>query len=241
MDDEKPKFDRKAHMAKMLAIRQAKRAEKKAKEAPEKPEEVENVVDIPLLSKAFKSRDRQMEEQAEAIHQDGRSQGMSEGYDEAIEDSGMFVREQTVPRDDKQFYSKVVFRPPRIDKNKLQDLMLPSIAMSNYPSAPGIHEYFHQINRIAYLDLIPQLQEWAARWELDREHNRHNPEENPEDEVNPYQAPLSRVISMFDADSRSRLSSDMVGLKEVGTERRDIKKQAQGTGADKIKDAVRRD
>jgi hypothetical protein len=201
------------------------------------------VVDIPLLSKAFKSRDRQMEEQAEAIHQDGRSQGMSEGYDEAIEDSGMFVRDRPTPRDDAntQFWAGNVMRTSDVNNSPLQKLLLSSVAMSNYPSKPGIHEWFYVINRIKYTANLPRLLVWHGRYDRDKAKYMDLGENNPEEQINPFFKLIEVEVSSLDADSKSRLSGDMIGLKEYSTERRQIKKEAMGTGADKIKDAVRRD
>jgi hypothetical protein len=244
MADEKPKFDRKAHMAKMTAIRQAKRAEKKAKENPEpQPEEVEDVVEIPLLSKAFKNRDKQMEEEARAIHEDGRAMGASEGYDDAVEDSGMFVRDRPTPRDDAntQFWAGNVMRTSDVNNSPLQKLLLSSVSMSNYPSKPGIHEWFYVINRIKYTANLPRLLVWHGRYERDKAKYMDLGENNPEEQINPFFKLIEVEVSSLDADSKSRLSGDMIGLKEYSTERRQIKKEAMGTGAEKIKDAVRRD
>lgn len=184
------------------------------------------MAEIPLISKVWKPKQNPDidPELAEILEQ-----ARQEGYNEATADSeeeNMYIRDKPLPEDDKQFWAGTVFKPIEIQGSDMSKKVLPSLAMSNYPEKITLErEIYPYKNRLIYLK-VGLVEKWIdTALELAKQTNSTELKKNYKDAIIILSKYMAVLLAKLEVDNRSRLSSDMIGLKEVNTRRGKIERQ----------------
>jgi hypothetical protein len=177
------------------------------------------MVDIPLISKAWKRNKELTEEDAGAIEEAGYQRGVRD-----MEEDEMEITQQELPDDSKyQFFGGNVFGQHTMKGSDLSRLVLPSSSTSFHPKEISL-----AIEIRPYLGRILKMQEsialkWATKLKKNRELYYLGAELSGK-ETNIFMELLFLTVYKQDIDNKTRLSYEMSGLKEVNTMRKDIER-----------------
>jgi hypothetical protein len=180
------------------------------------------MVDIPLISQQWK--DKKNQEELEALMQASQESGYSKAMEDQ-EEENLFIKDRPIPEDDKQFWAGTVFKVSDVHNAGIFKKVLPSIAMSYYHNTISLeHEIRPYKNRLIYMKL-GFVEKWIeASTKLKEKANTEPMKLLYDDAVEVLQAYMALLLAKVDVDSRSRLSDDGFGLKEVNTKRGKIER-----------------
>jgi hypothetical protein len=182
------------------------------------------MVDIPLISRLWKDKRKQEQDESQEL----LAMGMQEGYEQSTMDQreeDIYVNAPPSTENDKDFW-RGVFNPTDVDNSGIANKVLPMLATSNYPLQITLErEIYPMKNRVIYLK-IEIAYTWVKRWNEWRKSGMVS-ESSLE---NPFLGYLGLLISKLDVDARTRLSIGMEGLKEVQTKRGYIERGAKEAG-----------
>jgi hypothetical protein len=185
------------------------------------------MVDIPLISKAWKRNKELTEEDAGAIEEAGYQRGVRD-----MEEDEMGIEGQPPIDDVKyQFWGQNIFGQHTMQGAELSRLVLSSSGTSFHPK-----EITLAIEIRPYLGRILKMQEsialkWANKLKQNRELYYLGAEPSGK-EANIFMELLFLTVYKQDIDNKTRLSYEMSGLKEVNTMRKDIERGEKKPKAD---------
>jgi hypothetical protein len=170
----------------------------------------------------------------ELIEEEPKEPSQQDRYFQDMSDEQAFgVERQASAKDTTGIWDKKVFSPMKMQQERLSKLIVPSMAMSNYPTKVDIiPELSVAQNRLIY----GQLERLLV---LEDRFNKNKDkywlyEENIDPNENPFTQHIMLLAVKLEAGNKSYLSIDMSGLKEMNAERRHIAREDKKPLEDKI-------